>query len=62
MSFLFFNNTNIEFLESEILTWQFYNTIQALPSTNQVQLIDQQEFAKTAVYENSETFVVYVAA
>ena len=45
----------------EILTWKSYITNKALPTTEQVQLVDLKEFIIAALDANSETFVVYVA-
>lgn len=36
--------------------------VEALPTTSQVEFINKQEFAKTTLDENSEIFVIYVAA
>ena len=60
MPFLTFSNTDIQFVEKE-LTWRFYTTIEVLPTTKQVEIINKKEFAKTALDEKSKTFVVYVA-
>ena len=61
MLFLTLNNADIQFAEKE-LTWKSYTAAEALPTTNQVELIDKKEFAKPALDEEFETFVVYVAA
>ena len=61
MPFLTLSNTNIQF-EIESFTWRPYSTAEALPSARQVELIDKHEFAKAALDENSETFVVHIAA
>ena len=60
MPFLAFSNANIQFVEKE-LTWRSYTTAEALPITKQVELINKEEFAKAALDEESETFVVHVA-
>ena len=59
--FLTLSNADVQFVEEE-LTWRSYTTIEALPSTKRVELIDKKEFAKAALDENSETFVVHVAS
>ena len=59
MPFLALNNADIQFAEKE-LTWRFYTTAEALPTTKQIELIDKKEFAKPALDEESETFVVHV--
>ena len=61
MVFVTFSNANIQFREKE-LTWRFYITAEALPTTKQVELINKKEFAKTVLDEGFETFVVHVAA
>ena len=61
MPFLTFSNADIQFAAKE-LTWRSYTTAEALPTTKRVELIDKKEFAKAALDEESETFVVHVAA
>ena len=61
MPFLTLSNANVQFVEKE-LTWRSYTTAKALPTTKRVELINKKEFAKTALDENSETFVVHVAS
>ena len=58
--FLTFNNVDIKFAQGE-LTWRSYTPTEALPATKHVELINKKEFAKVALDENSETFVVYMA-
>ena len=57
--FLTFSNTNVQFVKKE-LTWKFYITIKVLLTTKQLELINKKEFAKMALDENSETFIIYV--
>ena len=61
MPFLTLSNADVQFVEKE-LTWRTYTTAEALPTTKRVELIDKKEFAKVALDENSETFVIYVAS
>ncbi len=61
MLFLAFSNADIQF-EAEKRTWRSYTAAEALPIARGVELIDKHKFAKAALNENSETFVVYVAA
>ena len=61
MLFLFFNNAEIEIAELKKLTWKIYTTAETLPTTSWVELINERKFAKVALDENSETFVVHVA-
>lgn len=62
ISFLSFYNINIEFIELEKLTRQFYSIIEALSITNRVKLIDKWELLKVALDRNSRTFVICIAA
>ncbi len=61
MPFLAFSNADIQF-GAEKLTWRSYTTAEALPTARWVELIGKYKFAKAALDENSETFVVHVAA
>ena len=61
MSFLTLSNANIQFARKE-LTWRSYTTAEALLTTKQIELLDKKEFAKAALDEKSETFVLHVAA
>lgn len=62
ISFLSLGNTDVKFTESRKLSQRFYNTAEALPTTNRVELIDKRKFAKIALDKNFKTFVTYVAA
>ena len=59
--FLTLSNADVQFVEKE-LTWRSYTTAEALPTTKRVEFINKKEFAKAALDENSETFVVHVAS
>ena len=61
MPFLTLSNADVQFVEKE-LTWRSYTTAEVLPTTKRVELINKKEFAKVALDEKSETFVVYVAS
>ena len=61
MPFLTLSNADIQFAEKE-LTWKTYTTEDALPTTRRVELIDKKEFAKAALDENIETFVMHVSS
>ena len=61
MPFLILSNADIQFPKKR-LTWRSYSTAEVLPTTKRVKLIDKKKFVKAALDENSETFVVYVAA
>ena len=60
MLFQSFSNVDIQ-LDTESFTWSSYSAAEALPTTRWVKLIDKHKFAKAALNENSETFVVPVA-
>ena len=62
MPFLSLSNADVEFAELGKLTWRTYTAAEALPTTSRVKLINKREFARAALDENSETFVVHVAA
>ena len=58
--FLKISNADMSFGE-KILTWKFFITNKALPTTKQVQIVDPKKFVIMAFDANSKTFVVYVA-
>ena len=61
MPFLTLGNADIQFAEKELI-WRFYTAKKALPTTQRVELIDKKEFAKAALDENIEAFVVHVSS
>ena len=61
MPFLTLSNVNVQFVEKK-LTWRFYTTAKALPTSKWVELIDKKEFAKVALDENFKIFVVHIAS
>ena len=61
MLFLTLSNADIKFAKKE-LTWRSYTTAEALPTIKRVELIDKKEFAKAALNENVEAFVVHVTS
>ena len=61
MPFLALSNANIQF-NTKSFTWRSYSTAEALPTNRRVELIDKHDFAKAVLDENSEMFVVHVAA
>ncbi len=61
MHFLALSNADFQFGAEELI-WRTYIVVEALPTTSRFELIDKREFAKTALDENSETFVVHVSA
>ena len=58
--FLALSNTDIQF-DTESFTQRSYNTAEALSTSRRGELIDEYKFAKAALEENSETFVVHGA-
>ena len=60
MPFLKISNADVSFGEGT-LTWKTYTTNEALPTTEQVQIVDPKEFVIVALDVDSETFVVHVA-
>ena len=60
MPFLKISNADVSFGEGT-LTWKTYTTNEALPTTEQVQIVDPKEFVIAALDVDSETFVVHVA-
>ncbi len=61
MLFLALNNADFRF-GAKNLTLRTYTIAEALPTTNWLELINKRKFAKTALNENSETFVMHVSA
>ena len=59
MPFLTLSNADVQFIEKE-LTWRSYTTAEALLTTKRLELINKKEFAKMALDEKFETFVVHV--
>ena len=61
MLFLILSNADIQFAEKKP-TWRTYIIKEALPTTRRVKIINQKEFAKLALDENVEAFVVHVSS
>lgn len=61
MSFLALSNADIRF-GTQSLIQRSYTTIELLLITNKIELINKWEFAKAALDENFEIFVVHIAA
>ena len=61
MPFLTFSNANIQFVKKK-LTWRSYTTVEALLTTKRIEFINKKKFAKAALDEKSEIFVIYVAS
>ena len=59
MSFLILSNANVLFSEWE-LTWKSYTAIETLLTTKRVEIINKKVFAKTALDENIEAFMVHI--
>lgn len=62
LSILFptFNNRNVLIWKQELI-WKSYITSQALPTTKQVQIISQKEFAVATLGSIKKVFIMYVA-
>ena len=60
MPFLKINNADVSFGEGTLM-WKIYITNKALPTTEQVQIINKKDFVIAALDGNSKTFVVHVA-
>ena len=60
MPFFTFSNADIKFAEKE-LTWRSYTTKKALLTTQKIELIDKKKFAKAALDENINVFVMHVS-
>ena len=61
MLFFSFSNPNIQFAKRDLI-WRSYITKKALLTTQMVELLNKNEFAKVAIDRESKTFVVYVVA
>ena len=61
ISFLTFNNADIQFAEKE-LTWRSYTAKEALPIIQRVELIDKKEFAKVALDEYIKASVMHMSS
>ena len=59
MPFLKISNANTVFGEGTLM-WRSYTTNKALPTTEQVQLVDLKEFVIVALDADNEIFVVHV--
>ena len=61
MPLITLSDADIQFAGKELI-WSSYTTAEALLTVKKVELIGKKEFAKTALDEKFETFVVHVAA
>ena len=60
MFFLKISNADVSFGKGTLM-WKIYTTNKALPTTEQVQIINKKDFVIAALDADSETFVVHVA-
>ena len=60
MPSLALSKVEVDFAERE-LTWKTYAIAEVLPTTQRIQIIGPEEFAKAALDSDQEAFVVYVA-
>lgn len=61
MLFLVFNNADISFVQNELI-WKSYITLEALPTSRQVKIIDRKEFAAAALNLDEKAFVIHVVS
>ena len=61
ISILNLSNVNVQFAQGE-LTWRSYTPAKALLTTKRVELINKKDFAKAALDEKFETFVIHMAS
>ena len=61
MPFLNLSNADIQFAKKE-LTWRSYTAAEAMPITKRVEIINKKKFARAALDENVEAFVVYMTS
>ena len=59
MLFFTLSNVDIKFAQKEFI-WRFYTAAAALPTTKRVKIIDKKEFAKVALDEHVEAYIVPV--
>lgn len=59
MFFLTLSNRNMLLVEKK-LTWQLYTLAKALPTTKRVWIINQKEFATTALDLIKKAFIIFV--
>lgn len=58
--FLTLSNIDIRFAEKKLI-WTTYITVKALPSTRKIELINNKNFAQTALDKDVKLFIVYVS-
>ena len=58
MPFLIFSNANIKFAQKKLIS-SSYIAVEVIPITKWVEIINRKEFAKTALHEYAEAFVVH---
>ena len=61
MCFLILSNADVQFAEKK-LAWRTYTNKKIFLTTHQVEIINQKKFAKAALYENVEAFMVHVSS
>ena len=59
MLFFTLSNASMQFAEKTLM-WRSYTATEALPTTKRLELINKKEFAKIALDEKFETFVLHV--
>ena len=61
MLFLTLSSADVDFLSRE-LRWRIYTTEEAFPTTRNIKLVGEKEFAAAAFDPEHETYVVYVGS
>ena len=61
MFFLTFSNVDVQFAKKELI-WRTYTTKEVLPTTRQVELIDQKKFAKPVLDKNIGAFMMEISS
>lgn len=59
MFFILLNNRDFQF-DIRKFIWRSYTTIEVIPTTSWVELIDKREFAKVALDKNLKTVIIYI--
>ena len=57
--FFILSKADIRFVERK-LVWRTYMTVEVLPMTKRVEIIDKKKFAVAALNADDETFVVHI--
>ena len=61
MPFLTFSNADVQYAEKKLI-WRIYTIKEALSTIRQIEIINRKKFAKAALDENVEAFVVHISS